>query len=434
MTAPDTWSFGAGTSTHGAWGATASALPILPALQEEIAVDVAIIGAGYTGLAAALRLAEGGTSVAVLEAQQVGFGCSGRNSGLVNAGLWFAPEDVVAGLGPDVGERLNHILGAAPARVFALIEQHAMDCEARRTGTLHCAHSPAGLKDLARRQAQWAARGAELEVIDRRETADKIGTDRFYGALWDHRAGTIQPLGYVQGQAKAALAAGAKIYCQSPVQRLEREARRWRLSTPKGRVRAEKVVIATNAYSHGAGESLRQAHIPFYYFHFATDPLPEALQREILPEEQGCWDTFKVLTSFRKDQAGRLIFGSVGRLTGLGQGLHRAWARRTLKQFFPQVGDVALSEGWCGTIGMTKDHLPKLSEPHPGVVTAYAFNGRGIGPGTVFGEALADYLTSGDGAALPLPLTPLHREDQRALWSLGYEAGARAYHAVSRRF
>ena len=389
MTAPDTWSFGAGTSTHGAWGATASALPILPALQEEIAVDVAIIGAGYTGLAAALRLAEGGTSVAVLEAQQVGFGCSGRNSGLVNAGLWFAPEDVVAGLGPDVGERLNHILGAAPARVFALIEQHAMDCEARRTGTLHCAHSPAGLKDLARRQAQWAARGAELEVIDRRETADKIGTDRFYGALWDHRAGTIQPLGYVQGQAKAALA---------------------------------------------AGESLRQAHIPFYYFHFATDPLPEALQREILPEEQGCWDTFKVLTSFRKDQAGRLIFGSVGRLTGLGQGLHRAWARRTLKQFFPQVGDVALSEGWCGTIGMTKDHLPKLSEPHPGVVTAYAFNGRGIGPGTVFGEALADYLTSGDGAALPLPLTPLHREDQRALWSLGYEAGARAYHAVSRRF
>ncbi|MGO1118812.1 NAD(P)/FAD-dependent oxidoreductase [Rhodovibrionaceae bacterium A322] len=427
-------SFGPGTRTHGAWGASAEAMPVLPSLDGEIVVDVAVIGAGYTGLAAALKLAESGTSVAVLEAQQVGFGCSGRNSGLVNAGLWFAPDDVVAGLGPEVGERLNEVLGGAPERVFNLIEQHQMACEPRRNGTLHCAHSPGGLKDLERRQAQWAARGANLEVIDRPTATEKIGSDRFHGALWDHRAGTIQPLGYAQGLAKAALSAGAALYCQSPVERLDREAQRWRLSTPKGRVRADKVVMATNAYSQGAGESLQQAHVPFYYFHFATDPLPEKLQKEILPEEQGCWDTHTVLTSFRKDAAGRLIFGSVGQLEGLGTNIHKGWARRTLKTFFPQAAKVGFAESWCGAIGMTQDHLPKISELQPGVVAAYAFNGRGIGPGTVFGQALADYLQSGDATLLPLPLVTQHREGQRALRSLGYEVGARAHHFTNRRF
>ena len=151
----------------GLWEMTAPQGPPLAALQGASEADVAVIGGGYTGLSAALHLAGAGAQVALIEAGQIGYGGSGRNVGLVNAGLWMFPDDVVKTMGPEYGERLLTTLGNSPDLVFQLIEQHGIQCEALRNGTLHCAHSRGGLRALQKREEQWGRRGAPVTLLDK---------------------------------------------------------------------------------------------------------------------------------------------------------------------------------------------------------------------------------------------------------------------------
>ena len=163
-------------SSHGLWEHTAPPPPPTSSLIDDLAADVVVIGAGYTGLSAALHLAEAKASIVALEAVEVGFGCSGRNVGLVNAGLWIMPDDVAAKLGAVYGARLLELLGEAPGSVFGLIEKHAISCEAARNGTLHCAVGARGVAELDERARQWTARDASVRLLDRAQTADRIGT------------------------------------------------------------------------------------------------------------------------------------------------------------------------------------------------------------------------------------------------------------------
>ena len=169
------------------------------AIAEPQAVDLAIIGGGFTGCAAALEAATSSASVCLLEANEIGFGGSGRNVGLVNAGLWLKPDRIIAALGNTEGERLISQLSRAPDRVFALIDRYQIQCEATRNGTLHCAHSRSGLRDLEDRFEQGEHFGAPHQLLDARETAMRTGSSEFCGALFDPRAGTIQPLSYCKG-------------------------------------------------------------------------------------------------------------------------------------------------------------------------------------------------------------------------------------------
>ncbi len=203
--------------TRGLWEDTAPRESATAMLRETVNADVAVIGAGYTGLSAALHLATGGASVVVLESFDVGHGGSGRNVGLVNAGMWVTPDEVAATLGAQYGERLLRVLGDAPKLVFELIDRYGIQCEAVRTGTLHCAVGRAGLADLERRAAQWQARGAPVQLLSAAQTAAKVGSGVYTGSLWDRRAGTIQPLGYARGLAHAALQARARLYTNSRV-------------------------------------------------------------------------------------------------------------------------------------------------------------------------------------------------------------------------
>ena len=207
-----------------------------------------MIGGGYTGLSAARSAAGQGAEVVVLEAGRVGHGGSGRNVGLVNAGLWLPPDDVAARLGPEAGEALNATLSAAPGHVFDLIDRYGIACEPRRAGTLHLAHAAKGLADLRRRAAQAQARGAHVTLLDADETARRTGSPGFHGALHDPRAGTIQPLAYARGLARAATEAGARIFEQSAVIGADHHAGHWVLRTAAGKLRAPRLLVATNAY------------------------------------------------------------------------------------------------------------------------------------------------------------------------------------------
>ena len=217
--------------SHGLWEHSAPPAPPTFGLSDHLVADVVVVGAGYTGLSAALHLAEAGASVVVLEAVEVGFGCSGRNVGLVNAGLWLMPDDLIGRLGEVYGLRLLELLGEAPSLVFELIEQHAISCEVARSGTLHCAVGAKGLAELEESARQWNARGAPVRLLDQSQTAQKVGTDAYAGSLLDLRAGTIQPLAYARGLAGAAIKAGARIFTSSPVINVQEENGTWLVCT-----------------------------------------------------------------------------------------------------------------------------------------------------------------------------------------------------------
>jgi glycine/D-amino acid oxidase-like deaminating enzyme len=421
--------------SHGLWEKTAPPAPKTGRLQGDISVDVAVIGAGYTGLSAALHLAEAGTKVAVVDAVEIGFGGSGRNVGLVNAGMWVMPNDLPGVLGQVHGERLLELLGNAPQSVFSLVDRHKIDCELERNGTLHCAVGIDGVKQLEQRAEQWLARGAAVRLLDAKETAAKVGSTAFAASLLDSRAGTIQPLGYVRGLAKAALGAGAAIHTGTPVTTTERSGTRWIVRTPAGSVSADWVVVATNAYTTSPWPELRSELLHLPYFNFATAPLPEDVRNTILPERQGGWDTKEILSSFRMDKAGRLVFGSVGALRGTGMAVHKAWAARSIRKLFPQIKDVSFEAGWYGQIGMTSDSLPRFHTLAQKIISFSGYNGRGIAPGTVFGRILAEQIVGKiTDADLPLPVTQPKEQGLRALREGYYEVGAQLAHLVGNRF
>jgi len=407
---------------------TAPPAPATAPLHDDLRSEVLVIGAGYTGLSAALRLAERGVPVAVIEARAIGYGGSGRNVGLVNAGLWLPLPDIIRHLGEDAGEKLIEVLGEAPATVFGLIERHGIECEAVRNGTLHCADSIAGLRDLEQRTTQWAQRGAPVELLDAGATAERLGSTAFRASLLDRRAGTIQPLAYARGLARAAIAAGAIIHTDSPALDIRREGTAWRARTPHGSVKAERVIVAVNAYGEDGFRDAGQRLVALYFFQFATPPLSARRRAAILPGREGAWDTHAVLTSLRLDAAGRLLIGSVGCLGGSGHALHRGWARRALARIYPTLAGEAFEFGWGGRIGMTRDHLPRISQPASGMVCVTGYNGRGIGPGTVFGRALADFAMNGRAEDLPLPIQPEPSACCGALRGFAIESGARASH------
>jgi len=421
--------------SHGLWDRTAPPGPDTPRLAGDATADVAIVGAGFTGLSAALRLAEQGARVIVVEGERVGHGGSGRNVGLVNAGLWLMPDDVIAALGVDHGERLVQLLGGAPALVYELIGRHGIACEPERTGTLHCAVGKAGLRELEQRVAQWSARGAPVRLLDRAETTAMTGSPAYTGALLDARAGTIQPLAYARGLAAAAITAGAAVHGESPVLRCVPAAPgRWRLETPQGSVSAPQLIVATNAYTNGPWPALRSELTLLPYFNCATTPLSEAQRAIVLPGRQGAWDTKQVLSSFRLDRAGRLIFGSVGALRGTGTAIHRAWAERTVARLFPGLGPIGFEHGWYGLIGMTADSVPRLHRLAPGVLSLSGYNGRGIAPGTMLGRVLADHLSGAlSEVELPLPFTDPVAAPLGPLKERGYEVGAQLLHMIGNR-
>jgi glycine/D-amino acid oxidase-like deaminating enzyme len=421
-------------TSHGLWELTAPPAPQTAPLAGEVDLDVVVIGGGYTGLSSALHLAGGGARVAVLEASEIGFGGSGRNVGLVNAGMWVMPDTLTATLGQTFGERLIELLGHGPQKVFDLIGKHGIACEPERTGTLHCAVGRKGLEEIKARAEQWQRRGAPVEVLDAEETRRKIGGGDYTGALLDKRAGTIQPLAYVRGLARVALAADVKIFTESAVLSAADSGSRWKVDTATGSVHADWVIVATDAYARGPWSQVRQEQIRLPYFNFATRPLSDNLRASILPERQGAWDTKQVLSSFRFDRAGRLVYGSVGALEGSGAAVHRAWAIRSLRKLFPQLADIEFEVGWFGMIGMTSDNLPRFHKLDRNVIAFSGYNGRGIAPGTVFGGVLASYVLGHVAEKdLPLPGAAVEQPRFRAARELLYRTGSQLVHLTEAR-
>ncbi|RBI70837.1 FAD-dependent oxidoreductase [Roseovarius sp. TE539] len=413
------------------WRESAGEVFSAPPLEGVHKTELAIVGGGFTGCAAALEAAGQGADVTLLEAETIGHGGSGRNVGLVNAGLWLPPDAVAETLGASAGERLNRILAAAPDEVFGLIDRHRIACEPVRNGTLHLAHAPRGVSDLRKRHAQMVARGAPVTLLDGQEACDRTGTDRFHGALHDARAGTLQPLAYARGLARAAAGNGAKIFENSRVEGIFEQNGEWCLRTAGGTLTASRLLLATNAYHRALGP-VDPPDVPVVnYFQLATEPLGANLAGDVLPGGEGCWDTGLIMSSLRRDATGRVILGGMGDADALG--IQAGWARRKLERLFPRLADAAITHAWAGKISMTEDHLPRIMRIGEGGYAVFGYSGRGIAPGTVFGQAAARALLDGDEADLPIGSVGAHHERLPGLRTRFFETGARLVHMISER-
>ena len=384
-------------------------------------VDVAIVGGGFTGLSTALHCVEKGLSCHVLEASQIGFGGSGRNVGLVNAAAWLPPQDVRKILGEDDGDRFISHFSRAPDYVFSLIEKYQIQCNATQTGTFHAADGPVGFADLVSRKAEWDRLGEPVDLLSRDEAESYIGSSAFYGALLDRRAGTINPMGYCRGLARVAIAAGALISIGARAKKLQQETGLWRVTTNKGTLMARHVVLGTNAYTDGLWPGLKYSFTKINYFQLATSPLGDRI-KHILPQQQGLWDTGKIMFSLRRDDSERLIIGSMGNVMGnQSGGVSHRWAQKKLAHLFPELGRVGFDEAWQGQIAMTPDHLPHIHKLADNLYSPIGYNGRGITTGTVFGQALADLLTGDSEKKLPVPLLTMRRVGSAPVMSCFYK-------------
>ncbi|MDJ0812880.1 MAG: FAD-binding oxidoreductase [Woeseiaceae bacterium] len=371
------------------WAATTARPEPYPLLQGRVDADVCIVGGGIMGLSTALALAERGTSVALLEAAEIGWGASGRNNGLVAPGLKRDPWQVRRMLGAERGARLLQFSGAAPDRVFELIDQHGIDCDADRRGWIQAAHSKRALKLVGRRFAEWEQLGVDASMLDSTIIAEELGSDFYKGGCLYGGGGSINPLAYTHGLAQAAATAGALLHEQSPAVRIERQDDLWIVVSPYGAVVARHLLFCTNAYNESI-ERLQGTVIPLRTAQVATRPLPQQIVTQILPGAASASDTQRLLTSFRLTADRRLIMGGASATAGdahpdLVRRLHAAASER-----FAGIEPASWEFGWSGYLALTRDHLPYVSRIDKNCMAPVGCNGRGIAMSTAMGRTLAD--------------------------------------------
>lgn len=413
------------------WNITAPTIDSYNQMSCDTQATVCIIGGGYTGLSAAIHLAEKGVKVILLESQVIGSGGAGKSVGLVNAGTWARPDDLNIALGEAAGERLTNALGQAPSLVFDLIKRYNIDAQAVQAGNIHMAHNAKGEADVEIRYEQLSRRGANVEILTGSRCHEYCGTKSIQKALLDHRAGTINPLAYVRGLAKVATNLGVTIYEHSAVESLEKVDGHWYARTSKARVKSERVIIATNAYTEGEWTEIAKTFYLVAYYQIASEPLSGEVADRILPYKNGAWDTRLALSSFRRDKDDRLLLGTVGGRQLKPKAFYQAWANVVQKSYYPDLPAFNWQYEWCGNFGFTQDHIFRVLEPDEGLLTATAYNGRGITTGTLMGKCFADYILTGDRASIPLPFKTLE-ESKISLGALksGFtEIGLTLYHS-----
>lgn len=395
---------------------TARLAPNTPALDGDKRVSVAVIGGGFTGLSTALHLAERGVDVAVLEAHAPGWGASGRNGGQVNPGLKHDPDVVEEDFGSDLGGRMVALSGNAPNVVFDLIQRHQIECQALQSGTLRAAVSGRDAVGVGSTGAQWERRGAPVAVLDPAGLRDATGSERYLGALLDRRGGQVNPLGYARGLAQAAMQAGAGIFGGTPARRVRREGGLWWVETPTGIVRADKLVLATNGYSDDLWTGLRRSVVPVFSAIVASEPLPEALARKIMPTRSVLYELGRVTVYYRLDRDNRLLMGGRSVQCDIEEPRELGYLMDYAYRLWPSLRGIGWTHAWSGQLAITRDHYPHVHEPRDDVLVCLGYNGRGVAMSTAMGPQLAQRIIGGRAARFDMPVTTMREIPFHALW------------------
>lgn len=409
----------------------ASATPQIPlvSLDVDAEVDVAIVGAGYTGLRCAIELAEKGISAAVVDVTEPGFGASGRSGGQVNPLPHIFPEEIRKQYGNHHGNLFLHAAVNAADELYGVIDKHGISCEMEQNGWLQGAHAPYRMKLLQERHDKWTREGAQIDVLSTSDVKTYTGSSSHYGGILMKRGGAVHPMSYTRGLAHAAIAAGAKVYSRTPAHRLEKKGDRWVVHCRNGsaKITANKVVIATNGYTDDLLSGLRQTVLPLISVQAVTEPLTDAQLANVLPKRTTFADTRRVIFYTRRVGENRLAFGTLARNDGEVQDSDRNRIHLGIRHVFPSLADVKWDYYWTGRVGHTPDFLPHFHEPEPGIIAGLGFNGRGVAMATVMGRILAERAAGADPASLPFPTTPLKGIPFHSVGRLGVIVTSRWY-------
>ena len=366
-----------------------------PALDGDLSCDVAILGAGYTGLMAGLSLAGRGYDVVILDALRIGAGASGRNGGQVVTGYNMAMAKMAALCGREDARNLWGMAEEAKRLVTETVSRHGIACNLSR-GYLFVAPNQRGAAELDAIRRQWSQDHGydELRAVTPPELGELVGSKRYIAGLHDAGAGHLHPLDYVRGLAEAAERAGARIFEATPVLAVEQAPPA--LVTPSGRVRARFLIIGGGVPTGKLVPQAARKVAPIGTYIVATEPLPRGRLRSVLRDDIAVCDTNFALSYYRRTPDGRLLFGARASLTGYeAPGLKQA-VRAAMLHVFPQLADVRLDYFWGGQVDVTRNRLPHLGRIGDVGYFAQGFSGQGVALAGMAGKLMADAI---DGQA-----------------------------------
>ncbi|CUH87298.1 Gamma-glutamylputrescine oxidoreductase [Phaeobacter sp. CECT 5382] len=370
------------------YAATATSLAPFPALSGTRRADVCIIGGGYTGLSAALHLAEAGLEVVLLDAHRVGFGASGRNGGQLGSGQRLDQEGLESLMGEPEAQKLWQLGEDAKDLVKSLVAKHKIDCHLK-PGVAWTASSK---KDVAHlhdygRHLQDRYGYDQIEILSPEASQKMCPSPDYKGGILDHGAGHLHPLNLALGLARAAAAAGATLHEQSEVLEIS-EGAEVCVKTAGGEVRANHLILACNGYLGGLNRQVASKVMPINNFVVATEPLGDAVE-QVLGRDVAVADSKFVVNYFRLSHDKRLLFGG-----GESYGYRfptdiEAVVRKPMTQIFPHLRDVKVDYAWGGTLGITMKRMPYLARLAPNVLSASGYSGHGVGTAIHAGQLMA---------------------------------------------
>ena len=378
----------------------------LPRLAGELQTEIAIIGAGFTGLSTAYHLARAGVACAVLEANDVGWGASGRNGGMAVLRYKKPWAALSAQYGEAVTIRLHRLVLEAVDTLEATVSDLGIACGYARCGHLTAAYGR-GAVGMLETDARWlaAVAGDRLpRLLNAGETAELTGTADYLGGYLDPRAAGIHPLDYSRGLAAGLTRKGIPVYARTPVLSVAQSDGGVTLTTPEGRVRARQLAICTNAYTalHGISADLARRVVPVSTSVVTTAPLPASVWRTLLPQGHLVSDTRHLLNYFRRVPGNRLLYGGRGSLTGRETPQVYAGLERKLRETFPFLRDVAIDHRWSGKVAVTLDDFPHLGRLGPRIAYAMGYGGRGVALTNLLGKLLAQVVRGATVDAGPM--------------------------------
>ncbi len=378
-----------GQHTGSYYAASANPSPKRAAVAGRIDVDVAVVGAGFSGLSTALHLAERGHQVAVIEGARVGWGASGRNGGQIVNGLNAGLDRIEKRFGREKAYAIGKLVQEGGSIIREKVATYSIDCDLKPLNVF-TAYTASHMRDLEAKKALWQQHGIDNHImLDRHELRDHVGSDVYAGGMLDTTGGHIHPLNLALGEAAAIESLGGRVYEHSVVTEITHEPSPV-ITTEHGTVHCKTLVLCGNAYLGTTEPALTSRVMPVSTQIIATEPLDEAVARSLLPTDACIEDVRYILDYFRLSADNRLLFGGGTVYGGTDPADVKMKLQPAMLRVFPQLKEVNIDFAWSGNFALSYSRVPQMGKLARSVYFAHGYSGHGVTGSHLFGRILAD--------------------------------------------